>query len=219
MNALLETSTAGPSGRTTTSRPRLVLFLATLTLLAGNLAGCATAGVPKASAIPVTESQTLRAGDVVKISFPRTPSLDTVQQIRRDGRINLHLVGEITAVDLTPTALEGQLLDRYASQLVSREVRVSVVSSSFAVFVTGAVLRPGKLTPERTLTAFEAIMEAGGFDATRANTKAVTVIRNEGGATKNFTLNLKAVLDGQKNEPFYLRANDVVYVPEKFSWF
>ncbi len=183
-------------------------------------AGCATS-IPSQlpSATSGAEPEKLHAGDVVKISFPRTPSLDTTQQIRRDGKINLHLVGEIDAAELTPAALEGQLLERYATQLVSKEVRVTVVSSAFAVFVTGAVLHPGKLMPDRTLTAFEAVMEVGGFDLAKADTKAVTVIRNESGTTKKFTLDLQAVLDGRENRPFYLQAYDVIYVPEKFSWF
>lgn len=184
------------------------------------LTGCMTSpSAPPAAAIPEAEAQILRAGDVLKITFPRTPSLDTTQQVRRDGKINLYLIGEIPAADLSPGALEARLLERYASQLISKEVRVTVVSSAFAVFVTGAVLHPGKLTPERTLTAFDAIMEAGGFDMAKADTKAVTVIRSESGATKTFTVNLKAVLEGRNQEPFYLRAYDVVYVPEKFSWF
>lgn len=183
--------------------------------------GCATtrsASMPLAAPAE-SQSQTLRVGDVVKISFPRTPTLDTTQQIRRDGKINLYLVGEVEAANTGPAELEKKLLDLYASQIVSKEVRVTVVSSAFSVFVTGAVLRPGKVTPERSLTAFEAIMEAGGFDSTKADTKAVTVIRNDKGKTKHFTVNLKAVLDGKESDPFYLQAYDVVYVPERFSWF
>jgi polysaccharide biosynthesis/export protein len=184
-------------------------------------AGCASA--PRATTLPAAarepEPQTLRAGDVVKIAFPRAQTLDTTQQVRRDGKINLYLVGEVDAVNLTPADLEKRLVDLYASQLVSKEVKVTVVSSAFAVFVTGAVVRPGKLTPERSLTAFEAIMEAGGFDTTKANTRAVTVIRHEDGHTKNYTLDLKSVLEGKPSEPFYLKAYDTVYVPERVSWF
>jgi len=165
------------------------------------------------------QGQLLRSGDVVKISFPRTPTLDTTQQIRRDGKINLYLVGEVSAANMPPAELEARLLELYSSQLVSKEVRVTVVSSAFAVFVTGAVVHPGKLTPERSLTALEAIMEAGGFDEAKADTKTVTVLRNESGQTKRFTLNLKAVLNGKDTEPFYLQAYDVIYVPERFSWF
>ena len=197
---------------------------ALLGLLAAALAaattGCSsTRTSPLPSAARAPQTQTLRSGDVVKISFPRTPTLDTTQQVRRDGKLNLYLVGEVQAADLAPAELEQKLLELYAPQLVSKEVRVTVVSSSFSVFVTGAVLRPGKLTPDRSLTAFEAVMEAGGFDDTKADSKAVTIIRSENGQTKHYTVNLKAVLQGKPADPFYLQAYDVVYVPERFSWF
>jgi protein involved in polysaccharide export with SLBB domain len=85
--------------------------------------------------------------------------------------------------------------------------------------VTGAVLRPGKVTSDHPLSALEAIMEAGGPDYTKANLKAVTVIRHEDGKTQNYTLNLRNVLKGQSAEPFYLKPSDIVYVPERFTWF
>jgi polysaccharide export outer membrane protein len=129
------------------------------------------------------------------------------------------LVGEVQASGRTPTELEQDLIKLYSSQLVSKEVSVTVVSSSFAVYVSGAVLRPGKITSERAMTALEAIMEAGGFDSSKADMTAVKVIRQEGGGTKNYSLNLKKILDGQSNEPFYLKRSDIIYVPEKFNWF
>ena len=62
-------------------------------------------------------------------------------------------------------------------------------------------------------------MEAGGFDYENANMSQVVVIREEGGQTKRYTVNLKDVFDGKKSEPFYLKPFDVVYVPKKFEWF
>lgn len=62
-------------------------------------------------------------------------------------------------------------------------------------------------------------MEAGGFDYTKANQRAVIVIRHEEGQVKNYTLNLNLVLQGKPSIPFYLKPSDIVYVPEKFSWF
>src|SRR5579862_9899764 len=35
----------------------------------------------------------LREGDIVKISFPGSPNLNSVQSIRTDGKISLQLVG------------------------------------------------------------------------------------------------------------------------------
>ncbi len=57
-------------------------------------------------------------------------------------------------------------------------------------------------------------MEAGGFDNAKANIKAVVVIRQGAdGKTTNYTLNLKLVLEGKDNEPFYLKPSDIVVVP------
>lgn len=185
-----------------------------------SMIGCTTPAPTDLSAIPHdSDSQTLRAGDVVKISFPRAPTLDTTQQIRRDGKLNLYLIGEVQAADLTPADFEKQLMDKYAEQLVSKEVRVTVVQSAFAIYVAGAVLRPGRITPDRELSPIEAIMEAGGFDMQKANLKAVEVIRRDGAKTQNFVLNLQSVLDGKQAQPFYLRRNDIIYVPEKRSIF
>lgn len=163
------------------------------------------------------EVLTIHEGDGLKISFPSAPNLDTTQLVRRDGRITLSMVGEVLAAGLTPAGLEQELIKLYAAQLVSKEVSVTVVSSSFSVYVSGAVLRPGKIMSDRPISALEAIMEAGGFDNVKANMRAVVVTRQEAGQYKNYTLDLKQVLEGKQTQPFLLKASDVVYVPERFS--
>lgn len=201
------------------SRSMKSLLLAAFAVLMGfYLAGCNT--TPKLPAVRLDlEPQTLQPGDTIKIVFPGSPNLDTTQQVRRDGKINLYLAGEVVASDKTPTQLEQELMKIMGSQLVSKEVNVTVLSSSFSVFVIGAVMKPGKITPDRAITALEAIVEAGGFDYAKADTKGVVVMRQEDGKTKRFTLNLKAVFDGKNTELFYLKSRDIVYVPEKFNWF
>lgn len=214
----------------------LILALALLPLFAG----CGTAARSEQPVVidrPVTQTTgvqdaarpqptrnhpevlTLLEGDVLKISFPGAPNLDSTQQIRRDGMIALSLVGEVQAAGFTPRELEEKLKALFAPQLVSKEVTVTVVSSAFTVFVTGAVVNPGKIQSNRPLTALEAIMEAGGFDQAKANLKTVTVIRHEHGEVKHYTLNLKLVLDGKQSEPFYLKPSDILYVRERIVWF
>lgn len=183
------------------------------------LTACTGPATPPAQASAELEPQILHVGDVVKIAFPGTPNLDSTQTIRRDGKINLEIVGEVKSIDKTPADLEKELIKLYSPHLVAKDVKVTVVSSTFSVFVTGAVMRPGKLQLERAVTAFEAIMEAGGFDMEKANMKAVVVIRNENGVIKRYELNLKAVLDGKPSEPFKLKPFDTLFVPEKFKWF
>jgi polysaccharide biosynthesis/export protein len=161
----------------------------------------------------------LREGDVLKISFPGSPTLDTTQQIRRDGKITLPLVGEVQAAGMSTESLQQDLVKLYAPQLSTKQVTVMVASSTFPVFVTGSVIRPGKIMSDHPLTALDAIMEAGGFDYTKANLKAVRVIRHEGDRVENYTLNLKLVLDGKANKQFYLQPSDIVFVPERLSLF
>jgi polysaccharide biosynthesis/export protein len=185
---------------------------------------CGTGCQAPDSAAPDTtetqpEAQTIRAGDVLKVSFPGSPNLDATQQVRMDGRITLGIIGEIVVVGMTPSGLEKALVQQYSSLLVSKEITVTVVSSSFPVFVSGAVLKPGKILADHPMTALEAIMEAGGFDTVKADTESIVIIRQEAGRTKNYTLNLQRVLDGKSDVPFYLKASDIVYVPVKFSWF
>ncbi len=202
---------------------RLGMLAAGVFLLAA-VAGCQTdqftpTNKQMAKPTAASEAATLREGDILKISFPGSPNLDTTQPIRRDGKISLQLVGEVQAAGLTPSDLENQLVNLYASQLVSKQVTVEVESSAFPVYVTGSVLRPGKITSNHPMTALEAVMEAGGFDYTKADLRHVTVIRQEENGTKNHVLDLKSVMDGKTGEPFYLKPADIVYVPERFQWF
>jgi polysaccharide biosynthesis/export protein len=173
-----------------------------------------------AASTPATEeSFVFQPGDTVNVSFPGSPNLNTTQQIRTDGKISLPLIGEVQAAGLSTKELQKKLVDLYAPQLSSKQVTVQAQNITFPVYVTGAVLRPGKVISDHPLTALDAIMEAGGFDYTTANLKGVVVIRQEGTRTKNYTVNLKQALEGKRSQSFYLKRGDIVYVPQRFSWF
>jgi polysaccharide export outer membrane protein len=162
---------------------------------------------------------TMREGDTVRITFPGAPNLNTVQLVRRDGKIEMPLLGELQAAGLGPLELEQEILKRYGSQLLSKEVTVTIESATYDVFVTGAVVKPGKVVAIRPITAIEAIMESGGPDYTKANLKDVTVVRQENGRTKNYRLNIQEVLNGKRTDAFFLKPSDIIYVREKFNWF
>ena len=194
----------------------------TLLLLAGvalALTGCQTAPpIATADTVPYLDVR-LREGDTVKISFPGAPNLDSTQQIRRDGKITLSLGGEVVAAGLSPVELEKELLRLYEAQLVVKQVVVAVTSPGYPIFVSGAVLRPGKLIVDRPVTVVEAIMEAGGFDRTKADLKKVTVLRQIDGKSMSYKVDVKATIDGANVKQFFLKPSDIVVVPEKFTWF
>jgi polysaccharide export outer membrane protein len=178
-------------------------------------------GAPTTPATPATnsDSMVLREGDSLHITFPGAPNLDDTLTIRRDGKITMKMVGEIKAAGLTPQELEQQLLKAYDNLLVDKEVTVVVQTSTFIVYVSGAVLRPGKVVSDRVETPLEVLMEAG-IDHDKANLKKVVVVReNADGKTEHFKLNLDDVLKGRPAPPFTLKMMDKIYVPQKFSWY
>ena len=167
------------------------------------------------------KSMVLKEGDTVKIAFPGAPNLDTIESIRIDGKITLQMIGEYDAAGKTPAAMEADLKRLYGSQLVNNEVSVTVQSAAFVVYVMGAVAKPGKVVSERPLTPLQALIEAG-VDDTKANLKAVQVIRTDSaGHTEKFKLNLHKVIHS-KNEQmpdFTLKPYDVINVPERFNFY
>lgn len=200
--------------------PTLMILAVAFTVLAG----CDTTKpvFNQYSSLPPKDSKdvVLKEADVLRIAFPDNDTLNTTQTIRVDGKITLPLIGEVVASGKTPADLQKDLIERYSSQLVSsKQITVSVQSSTFDVFVTGAVAKSGKIPCDHPITVLEAIMEAGGFDYDRANLKAVRIIRTENGKTYNYTVNLKGVVNGSQIDIFYLQRNDLVYVPSKITWF
>jgi len=162
----------------------------------------------------------LREGDSIKIAFPGAPTLDTTQQVRRDGKITLSLGGEIVAAGKTPSDIEKEILSLHGDQLAVKQVVVTVTSSAYPVYVSGAVLRPGKILADRPMTVLEAIMEAGGFDMAKANLKKVTVLREYEGQTVSYQIDMRKVLQGDPGtKPFYLKPADKIHVPQKFNIF
>ncbi|MCL4190555.1 MAG: SLBB domain-containing protein, partial [Thermoguttaceae bacterium] len=152
------------------------------------LAGCSSPNLTPVS--PDDEkpyrSVSLREGDAVKIVFPGAPSLNTVQQVRRDGMITLDEGNELMAAGKAPAQLQDEILALYSARLVRKEVLVTVDSSAYPVFVSGAVLRPGKILVTEPLTVVEAIMEAGGLDENRAQSKKVMVTREQDGVVSHY---------------------------------
>jgi len=192
------------------------------------LSGCETTNTQHAgnypgsiqSSIQNSNDLVLREADTLRIVFPGADQLNTTDIIRRDGKITLPVIGEVVAVGKTPANFQKELAELYSKQLVSsKDISVVVVSSTFPVFVTGAVVRPGKVVTDHPLTVLESIMESGGFVDKTANLKAVKVVRTQNGKTHNYTVNLKGVLTGSPVDSFYLQPSDIVYVPFKTVWF
>ena len=157
----------------------------------------------------------LQEGDVVSIGFDVYTNFNTLQKISLDGLLNLESVAPVKAAGKTVLELQTVLTNLYRPKIKDDVITVKLVSSANSVYISGAVVRPGKIPLERPMTALEAIMEAGGYDPNRAKLSEVTVLRVEAGRQKAYHLNLRQVIQGQDEEPFYLKPFDIVHVPTK----
>ena len=212
------------------------LFPAALLLLlvAAVMAGCSTPTPPvfsnpngpdSSAAPPPTvdpratnyANALLQEGDSLSITFQFATNFNSLQKVMLDGMINLDLVGSVKAAGRTPMDLQAEITKLYQRlpQVKDDSATVKLLAGAAAVYVSGAVNRPGKIPMEHPMTALEGIMEAGGFDLSRARVNAVTVVRLEGGRQRTYQLDLKRVLRGQEETPFYLKPYDVLHVPAK----
>jgi polysaccharide export outer membrane protein len=192
------------------SHPGFVLVISVLL----SCSGCQSS--PKA---PLAEQQhastavTLSPGDVIKLSFTATPDLNQSQKIRADGKVNLPLIGEVTAAGKTLPNFQNELVRLYKPQLRNSQVVVTLESGIMQVVVSGAVVKPQKLQFDRPTSVFQAIMEAGGVNEF-GNLKKVRLIRTVNGQQQSQVLDLSPTLRGENTQAFYIKDGDVIFVPQ-----
>jgi protein involved in polysaccharide export with SLBB domain len=157
---------------------------------------------------------TLGAGDVLDFKFFYNPELNDTQTVRPDGKIMLQLIGEVSAHGKTPSELQEELVKLYTPELKRPMVAV-IVRSLYErrVYVGGEVKTPGLIPIPGSLTAFEAIMQAGGFNPATANLSSVIIIRHKDGKRYGGKLDFTEVLKGKEGPSFFLEPRDIVYVP------
>lgn len=106
----------------------------------------------------------LQAGDQISLNVWRVDDLNQAVKIDMRGNINLVLVGEVHAEGKTIEELRQVVTLRLAQFYKNPVVSISVESfASQEYYLLGEIINSGKQTLDRKLTAFEAIVSAGGY--------------------------------------------------------
>ncbi len=190
-----------------------------LLVLASLLTACQTS--PPSALQPYPDAKleaparvTLKSGDVVEIKFAYAGQFNESQTVRPDGKIELQLIGEVAAEGKTPSELRDELVKLYSVQLKHPELAVFARTLyERRVYVGGEVSKPGPVDMPGEMTAFEAVMLAGGFNREKAAVQSVIVVRKQDGRMVGQALDFKDALAGREAQPFYLQPRDIVYVP------
>jgi len=158
----------------------------------------------------------LSPGDVIKASYADETIPDQTQKIRRDGKVSLPLIGEVTAADKRVIDFQHELVRRYEGQLDNPEVLVTLENGAATVIVSGFANKPGPIPFDRPTTVYQAVMEAGGVsDYGSASNVRLTRIIN--GRQLSETINLRPAIHGEPLRPEYVQDGDVIYIAR--SWF
>jgi len=169
---------------------------------------------PQMQQVAAEDVAAMGIGDEIAVDFRFWPELGRIQQkIRHDGYITLPHIGRAEAAGLTPEQLTARLTERYRQYLRSPELTVTVLgTASKKIYVGGEVLAPGMFDLTGNLSVLQAIMMAGGYAKKSAELSNVVVIRHQGKNRYVNFLDMEKAFRGE-GEPFYLAAQDIVYVP------
>src|SRR5213596_3186620 len=87
----------------------------------------------------------LSPGDIIKVAYADESVPDQTQKIRRDGKVSLPFVGEVTAAGKRLMDFQHELVSRYEAHLENSEVLVTLENGLAGVIVSGFANKPGKI--------------------------------------------------------------------------
>src|SRR6266487_3557230 len=190
--------------------PSSCLF-ASLVFAALTCGGCQTSLPPLPNPPGPKTAVRLSPGDALKISYADQTIPDQTQKIRRDGKVSLPLIGEVTAAGKRIIDFQNELVSLYEPQLETSGVLVTLESGSAGVIVSGFVNKPAKLEFDRPTTVYQAIMEAGGV-SDYGSLRNIHLTRIINGEQRTETLSLKPTIRGNPTKPKYVQDGDVIYI-------
>ena len=153
----------------------------------------------------------LSPGDMIKVAYADESIPDQTQKIRRDGKVSLPLIGEVTAAGKRVIYFQDELVSRYEGKLENNEVLVTLENGTATVTVSGFANKPGSYPFERPTTVYQAIMEAGGV-SDYGSASNIHLTRIIDGKQLSETINLRPAIHGQPVRPEYVQDGDVIYI-------
>src|SRR5438552_3392353 len=153
----------------------------------------------------------LSPGDVIKVSYADETIPDQTQKIRRDGKVSLPLIGEVTAAGNRAIDFQHELVRRYEGELENNEVLVTLENGTATVTVSGFANKAGVYPFDRPTTVYQAVMQAGGV-SDYGSPSNIHLTRIINGVQLTESINLRPAIRGQPTKPKYVQDGDVIYI-------
>jgi len=191
--------------------PRLSFIITVLVFAALMCGGCQSPLPPLPNPPGPHTAVRLSPGDVIKLSFAEESDLDQTQKIRRDGKVSLPFLGEVTAAGKRVIDFQRELVRRYEDDLENPDVLVTLENGPATVIISGFATYPGKITFERPTTVYQAIMQSGGV-SDYGSLSNIHLTRIINGVQLTETINLRPNIRGKPTNPKYVQDGDVIYI-------
>jgi len=166
----------------------------------------------------VTTDYIIGPEDVLDITVWKSPDLSKTVQVRPDGRISLPLIGDVDAVGQTSAQLTERISTRLKAYVESPAVSIVVKEvNSYAIFVLGEVIRPGRYPLKSKTTLLQAVTLAGGFTPVASRNKIVIFrFPKEGDSLVKIKASFDdIVLRDGINQNIELKPGDTIVVPSE----
>jgi polysaccharide export outer membrane protein len=186
----------------------LYVFLVFAALACG---GCQTSLPPLPNPPGPKTTVRLSPGDTIKVSYSDESVSDQTQKIRRDGKVSLPLIGEVTAAGKRIINFQNELVSLYEDHLENSELVVTLESGTAGVTVAGFANKPGAFSFDRPTTVYQAIMVAGGV-SDYGSPSNVHLTRMINGEQRTEIINLRPAIRGEPTKPKYVQDGDVIYI-------
>ncbi len=173
---------------------------------------------PEKPSLIVTTDYIIGPEDVLDITVWKSPDLSKTVQVRPDGRISLPLIGDVDAVGQTSAQLTERISTRLKSYVESPAVSIVVKEvNSYAIFVLGEVVRPGRYPLKSKTTLLQAVTLAGGFTPVASRNKIVIFrFPKEGDSLVKIKASFDdIVLRDGINQNIELKPGDTIVVPSE----
>lgn len=187
------------------------------------------ASAPAFTAVsPADRNKTLGVGDQVTLEIMEDRTEPIVRRVTDTGEIDIPYIGRLRAEGKTTSQLAAEIKRRLESEYYyTATIRMGIDQVNRAaamghVFVSGEVRNPGpqEFYTGDELTASAVILKAGSFTqfADRGRVKLVRKI--DGGGSRQFELDMKAVLEqGQVEKDMKVQDGDYLIVKRRlFNW-
>lgn len=179
------------------------------------------------SAFPIADSEKstvvagkesrIVVGDIININVFPAQEFSREVTVQPDGTVEMSLVGSIKVEGLTIEELETKLTAKLSKFIANPQITINIRRFALnQISIIGDIRNPGHFDYRPGMKMLDLVALAGGLQD-NAQSSRVRVLRR-GAATRqeqSFSVNLKAILEGDLNRDVPLSPGDIVYIPKK----